>query len=125
MTVEGGKRVKRGPTDVCCITGMHRSGTSLVAGIVNILGVDLGPPESMWEPDEANPRGYWEQAEIVDLNDEILAVLGGSWRDPPVLEEGWEASTRLEESRGRATALVKQLFGRADKACWKDPRTSL
>ena len=32
------------PTELVCITGMHRSGTSLLARVVNLLGVTSGPP---------------------------------------------------------------------------------
>jgi hypothetical protein len=110
---------------VICITGMHRSGTSLVAGVVNLLGVDFGPPETMLEPGEENPRGFWEQAEMADLNDDILAALGGSWRDLPALPDGWELSTGLDGLRARAVGLVARLFGVAAIAGWKDPRTSV
>ncbi len=31
--------------DVICIIGMHRSGTSMVARLLNLCGLDLGPAE--------------------------------------------------------------------------------
>jgi hypothetical protein len=30
---------------IVCVLGMHSSGTSLTAGLLNRLGVDFGPPE--------------------------------------------------------------------------------
>src|SRR5215218_4112214 len=56
-----------------CVLGMHRSGTSLVAGILRQLGVDLGPDDELLPPDPNNRSGYFELAELVHINDEILA----------------------------------------------------
>ena len=40
------------------VAGMHRSGTSLVAGYLQSLGVDMGA--RLLAADHANPRGYFE-----------------------------------------------------------------
>lgn len=34
------------PTELVCLTGMHRSGTSLLARVASLLGVDLGAPDA-------------------------------------------------------------------------------
>ncbi len=46
--------------DVICIIGMHRSGTSMIARLLNLCGLDLGPPEQLVVPNEFNPPGYFE-----------------------------------------------------------------
>lgn len=52
------------------VTGYHRSGTSLTAGILHHLGVDMG---SNWrEEDEANEKGYFENKDFVKANQAIL-----------------------------------------------------
>lgn len=64
------------------ILGMHRSGTSLVAGVLKHLGVDMGepdPPIILWD----NPLGQTEDANFVVLDDLILKAAGGSWDKPP------------------------------------------
>ena len=33
-----------------CVLGMHRSGTSLTAGLINMLGVYLGPESDLVHP---------------------------------------------------------------------------
>ena len=76
---------------ILCILGMHRCGTSLITRVVNLLGWHLGAEERLMKADQFNPKGYWEHQSIVDLNDEILRRLGGSWRDPPPFPSGWEA----------------------------------
>lgn len=54
------------------ITGMHRSGTSLVAGMFYKLGLDLGNSKKFTKPDKHNPYGYFENFEIVNSNKKIL-----------------------------------------------------
>ena len=39
---------------IVCILGMHRSGTSLVSRMLNVLGVELGPDEHLG--DDTGPR---------------------------------------------------------------------
>jgi hypothetical protein len=108
-----------------CVLGMHRSGTSLVARLLNLLGVDLGPADQMMPAMPSNPRGHWEQQFIVELNDEILRRLGGSWSQPPVLPTGWEESPLLEDLRGRARILLDRYFSNSALWGWKDPRACL
>ncbi|MEE9416059.1 MAG: sulfotransferase [Acidimicrobiales bacterium] len=54
------------------ITGMHRSGTSLVAQLLRELGADFGPDELLWEADRWNVNGYLERREVVDFNSRLL-----------------------------------------------------
>ncbi|MGH2682625.1 MAG: sulfotransferase family protein [Actinomycetota bacterium] len=108
-----------------CVLGMHRSGTSLITRILNLLGVDLGAEERLLEAGPDNPLGFWEHHEIVQLNEEILALLGGSWHEPPALDPGWERSPALSGLRGAALEVIRREFGRSDLWGWKDPRTCL
>ncbi|CAN5317808.1 hypothetical protein BH20ACT9_BH20ACT9_14880 [soil metagenome] len=111
---------------VVCVTGMHRSGTSLVARVVNLLGVDFGGERHRMAPSDANQRGYWEPRPIVALNDDLLRTLGGSWREPPALVDGWERDVRLDGHRAHARRVVRRVLGDGPGLVgWKDPRTSL
>jgi glycosyltransferase involved in cell wall biosynthesis len=110
---------------IICILGMHRSGTSLVSRILNILGVYLGPEAHIMQPGPDNPKGYWEHYMLTALNDEILARLGGSWHEVPVFPAGWEVSSELADLRQRARAILQEDFATADLWGWKDPRTCL
>src|SRR5262245_17288516 len=114
-----------GKSSPICVLGMHRSGTSLIARVLNLLGVYLGPQEHLMNPDRFNPNGYWEHQEIVALDDEILARMGGSWRDPPTFTPGWQDSPGLADLRQRARKLIHDEFGAASCWGWKDPRTCL
>jgi hypothetical protein len=59
---------------------MHRSGTSATAGILQELGIELGPVS---EQARFNARGNREIRELNQLHNAILERSGGSWWDPP------------------------------------------
>jgi len=54
------------------ITGMHRSGTSLLARLVLESGGDLGDPAGFHPPDRWNPDGYYEQAVFLGVNKPLI-----------------------------------------------------
>ena len=59
------------------VLGVHRSGTSMLTGALDLLGVDLGRrflPENEW-----NERGHFELAEVVRIDDELLRLAGKLW----------------------------------------------
>lgn len=113
-----------------CVLGAPRSGTSLTARILNVLGVELGPEDALMEPAGGNnPAGFWEHEGIADLNEDILATLGEAprqrWRYPPPLEDGWERDPRLESHLQAARSMLERSFAGRPLWGWKDPRTSL
>jgi GT2 family glycosyltransferase len=61
------------------VLGMHRSGTSALSGVLHHLGVALGG--NMMPPTTDNPRGYWEQADIVGIHNTAMAAYGLAWDD--------------------------------------------
>ncbi|MEL6890809.1 MAG: hypothetical protein AAFP84_04380 [Actinomycetota bacterium] len=65
------------------VLGMHRSGTSVVTGVLDALGLDGGDPTTMFGADEFNSDGYWEQQPIVELHDRLLRELRGFASAPP------------------------------------------
>jgi hypothetical protein len=114
--------------NVVCVIGMHRSGTSLVSGVLNLLGADLGPSDRLMGPKDDNPSGFWENLDIAQINDDLLAALGGSWMDPRIRPDGWHTDPSLAPLRDRAAAVIAEDFGGADSpqvVAWKDPRLSL
>jgi GT2 family glycosyltransferase len=65
------------------ILGMHRSGTSMVAGALAAAGVYAGEDADLLADQQDNPHGFWERRDVVDCNDAILLASGGSWYQPP------------------------------------------
>ena len=107
-----------------CITGMHRSGTSMVARLLNLCGLYLGPQQRMIPARADNQAGFWENVDLVLLNERLLAQFGGGWDLPPVLPEGWEAEASLAGFRQKALELAQPFRSHAPWG-WKDPRCSL
>ena len=103
------------PDRVIAVLGMHRSGTSALAGSLQQHGLFLGRHS---ERNRHNPRGNRENPDVAHLNEEILRAAGGSWRAPPDDVE-WRPG-HVE----RAREIVSEY---ADRPVWgfKDPRTLL
>jgi len=110
---------------VVCTLGMHRSGTSLVSRMLNLLGVHLGPDAPISRKGADNPKGYWEHDAFVAIDDEILARLGGRWDEPPALPASWPSDPRLADLREKARNVLATDFASAPLWGWKDPRTCL
>jgi 2-polyprenyl-3-methyl-5-hydroxy-6-metoxy-1,4-benzoquinol methylase len=106
------------------VTGMHRSGTSLVARLLYDCGLALGVKSDLLPANADNTEGFWENVRFVEVNDALLAELGGAWDVPPELPAGWERSDELDSIRERALELVHSFEG-LESWGWKDPRTSL
>lgn len=96
----------------------------MVARLLNLCGVSLGPERDLIPAGPDNPEGFWEHAGFVAVNDEILARLGGTWFTPPPMPAGWELLPEIDVLRGVAAAFIARVAD-AEPWGWKDPRTSL
>ena len=110
---------------IVTVLGMHRSGTSLVTRLLNLMGVFLGSADDLIPADRHNERGYWEHTAIVSLNDEILHRCGGNWHQPPRFVDGWAFDPDLASLRQSARSFVVGTFENQRIWGWKDPRTCL
>jgi hypothetical protein len=104
---------------------MHRSGTSLVSRLLNLLGVDLGPDERVLNSAPDNPKGHWENISFVYINEDILERFGGTWDNPPDLRPSWSQDSRLDDLRAEARRFLTRDFATQPLWGWKDPRTCL
>ncbi|MBI1172349.1 glycosyltransferase [bacterium] len=101
------------------VLGMHRSGTSALAGLFGKLGFEL--PATIMGATKDNLAGYFESKIIADLNDEILQAHGSAWSDiHPFLVH----SDRNEDNsrRARAERMIQAEFGNSQRFVLKDPR---
>lgn len=99
------------------ILGMHRSGTSFLAGSLQAAGLAL---DGASEWDRHNRRGNRERRDLMEFHEAMLARRGHSWKAPP---EGPVAWTDAERAEARALTDGAGAAGRP----WgfKDPRTLL
>lgn len=102
------------------IVGMHRSGTSAVAGSLARLGLPLG--ENLLAAGEDNPKGYFEHEEAVRIDDRLLDALDRRWDDPRELPEGWLRTPAADEARAAITRLLEREFSGVRLFALKDPR---
>jgi hypothetical protein len=107
-----------------CIAGMHRSGTSMVARLLNLCGLYLGQPAELGLAIPSNPEGHWENSRFLVINEEILNRLGGAWDLPPAMEPDWEKRPAMKDLKLDAQKLLEG-FGGYQLWGWKDPRNSL
>jgi hypothetical protein len=100
------------------ITGMHRSGTSLAAGLLKAAGVSVG--ERLLAGARGNIGGFFENLDFLEYHRQLLCENGLSrygWtlaREISVSEVNREKAKRLVEANANGS-----LWG------WKDPRTTL
>ena len=102
--------------DTCIVVlGMHRSGTSLVAGLLYRLGVNMGT--TLRKPDRYNVTGYYEDLDFRDLNKAIITRAGGRWFNPPNTED---VAGAVHSYRKRVEKVISERSG-----LWgfKDPQT--
>lgn len=101
------------------VLGMHRSGTSALAGWFASRGICRG--DRFIGADDGNPDGYWEHEDLVTINEQLLAAAGADWHtiDTAVPESSQDAGGALSD---RAQRFLSNL-GR-DRRLWfmKDPR---
>lgn len=102
------------------VLGMARSGTSVVTGVLRILGVDVGIGPT---PSKTNPFGSFEDPDFLKLNNEIFKSAGKPyWRDPPSYEE-------ILARKGEFNEKIKSLVSKKSKDKriwgWKRHTTSL
>lgn len=70
------------------VLGMHRSGTSVLARILNLMGIYLGPEGMSTGANPENPKGFWERRDIRQLNDAVLHSVGCDWDRVSTLDLG-------------------------------------
>jgi len=61
------------------VLGMHRSGTSALTGMLQMLGIELG--NEILAPSDENIKGFFENIDILNLNEKILSENNSSWDD--------------------------------------------
>lgn len=112
------------PPSQVAVLGMHRGGSSAVTRLLNLAGLAAGPVERFPIPDLANPKGYWENSDVVILDDALLAALGATWSDPLDLDLGRLPAAQREAFEDRARGLIAS-FDRQGPWLFKDPRLCL
>ncbi len=110
---------------VLLILGMHRSGSSLLGSICASLGINMG--SRLIPPDQHNPAGYWEDADLVAIQENLLEALQQAWhgpRGPDPFPSRWWLSEGVRPYREALDALLGAVVANSGDRSFKDPRTS-
>ncbi len=102
------------------VLGMHRSGTSAVAGLLVELG--LTPPGDPLPPHPDNPKGYVEPMSAVQTNEAMLAEVSSSWFDLGDVDEAMTRPALRQSWVERARTSLRDSFGEAGDIVLKEPR---
>ncbi len=102
------------------IVGMHRSGTSALTGILQLMGVELGRELMQAWPD--NPKGFFENNKIWKYNQKILKHFGSSWEDPFLYGGDWVSKHDVESFKPYIETLIEEEFADSPIFGIKDPR---
>lgn len=102
------------------VLGMHRGGTSAITRGLKTLGASLG--DKLLDPHEHNPKGFWEDKDILDLDIEMLQVIGQDWDHIAAVEP---CHVEILHKKGyflRAAELLRTKTAGMSLFAFKDPR---
>ena len=102
---------------IICLTGMHRSGTSLMSSYFEKCGINMG--ENMVGAMRGNTRGHFEDTSFVSFHDEVLAENHCHMYSP-------KKQLNISENRiKQARDIIKNKQLNTTSFGWKDPRSTL
>ncbi len=102
------------------ILGMHRSGTSALARLINLLGADLG--QNLLPAGEDNKKGFWEHVEVLKIHERLLTEMGSIWDDLRPLPPNWWLGEAAERAYADLIEVLKRDFANSRLWAVKDPR---
>lgn len=109
---------------IVIVAGMHRSGTSALAGLLHANDISMGVGKDFYPPPmRENPKGFYENVRFRRQNDKMLAANHyrvKSWTPWPLHAVGVGPKQLAEIAE-----LFENYYTAYDNWGWKDPRTSL
>ncbi len=102
---------------VCAVLGMHRSGTSFLAGSLEEKGLALGDVST---EDPHNRRGNREHPDLMPLHDGVFGENDATWKKPPRRRVTWSPAREAA-----LAAFIARMNGQYRVWGFKDPRALL
>jgi DNA repair exonuclease SbcCD ATPase subunit len=105
-------------SSILIVTSMHRSGSSLVASLLQSAGLHIG--RQLMQPNEGNIKGYFENLDFCKFHLDLLESQG-------IDRDGWTLQEKIEVE-DRFVDIAKELVDQNSLSRywgWKDPRTTL
>ena len=106
------------------VLGMHRSGSSVITGALELCGAWVGEKAELTGANLENPRGFWERRDIRTICDRLLHAAGADWWKVARFEPNAIPHAVLAEERKKFTKVISSLD---EHGTWvlKEPRLCL
>jgi spore maturation protein CgeB/GT2 family glycosyltransferase len=91
------------------VFGMHRSGTSIVARLLNMMGAYFAPEGVEMPAHSTNPKGFWERKDVNELCIGLLRSADCEWYRISSFSIDKIPSEALEEFREKARQIILRL----------------
>lgn len=114
------QRQTAGTKTCLLVLGMHRSGTSALTRVLNLMGYSL--PNRLMGAGNGNETGHWEPIDITLYNDRLLEDLTSSWNDFRSLSMSHLEPQALRDAQRQISELIEQDYDNAQRIILKDPR---
>jgi len=103
---------------VIIMTGMHRSGTSLTASLLQSAGIQIG--DRLMGQNKGNDQGHFEDLDFVEFHQDVLQSQG-------ISAAGWTSNSSIQVQQQYLASAHNLILARQDQLIWgwKDPRTTL
>jgi glycosyltransferase involved in cell wall biosynthesis len=100
------KKTAPPPSTGILILGMHRSGTSALTRVLNLLGAALGEP--LMPAGKDNETGYWEPMPVYEAHEQLLVALSRRWDDIREMPAQWQSHPQAQRCKDVLSAYVSQ-----------------
>jgi hypothetical protein len=102
------------------VLGMHRSGTSALTRVINLLGADL--PSNLMPANLFNEGGFFESNDLMIVHEELLSSAGSNWEDWRAFNPDWYTSPAAADFKQRVLRVLQHDFAQSRLFVIKDPR---
>ena len=102
------------------VLGMHRSGTSAISRVVNLLGATA--PKNLMPGTPDNPKGYWESSRIYELHTQFLDSMGSHWHDWRSIDPDQLENSNAQQFKAKLKGIIKAEYANSPLIFIKDPR---
>ncbi|MGJ7514111.1 glycosyltransferase [Pseudomonas baetica] len=105
---------------IIIVLGMHRSGTSALTRALSTMGVGLG--NTLHPAGVDNPTGFWEDRDVIAINNKLLSRIGSAYDRVGVLDFDLNDDAVIEEIYQEAKTLITDKTANTPMWGMKDPR---
>ncbi|MCF6355618.1 MAG: glycosyltransferase [Candidatus Polarisedimenticolaceae bacterium] len=91
------------------VLGMHRSGTSVLARLLNMMGAYFGPEGISTGANQENPKGFWERRDVRQLNDFVLNSVDCDWDRVADFDQKELPDDVIAEFREKASKIILEV----------------